>query len=89
VAPGILSQAAPPLGAMFVLMALLSAGTFFLSRAAGDQMPEQENPAELKSALIFGAIYAVVIFAVAAAKEYFGTGGLYVVALLYHSSSHE
>jgi uncharacterized membrane protein (DUF4010 family) len=82
VAPGILSQAAPPLGAMLVLMALLSAGTFFLSRAAGDQMPEQENPAELKSALIFGAIYAVVIFAVAAAKEYFGTSGLYAVALL-------
>jgi uncharacterized membrane protein (DUF4010 family) len=82
VAPGILSQVVPPLGAMFVLMALLSTGSYFLSRGARDEMPEQENPAELKSALIFGAIYAVVIFAVAAAKEYFGTGGLYVVALL-------
>jgi uncharacterized membrane protein (DUF4010 family) len=82
VAPAILAQLAPPLGAMFVLMALKSAGTYLLSRGARDTMPAQENPAELKSALIFGAIYAVVIFAVAAAKEYFGTGGLYVVALL-------
>ena len=56
VAPGILSQVAPPLGAMFVLMALISAGAYFLGRGARDEMPEQENPAELKSALIFGAI---------------------------------
>jgi uncharacterized membrane protein (DUF4010 family) len=27
-------------------------------------------------------VYAVVIFAIAAAKDYFGTGGLYVVAVL-------
>jgi uncharacterized membrane protein (DUF4010 family) len=82
VAPGILGQVAPPLGAMFVLMALISAGIYFLSRGTRDELPEQENPAELKSALIFGAIYAVVIFAVAAAQDYFGTGGLYVVAVL-------
>ncbi|HEU5101108.1 MAG TPA: DUF4010 domain-containing protein [Roseiflexaceae bacterium] len=82
VAPGILGQVAPPLGAMFVLMVLISAGTYILSRGGRDEMPEQENPAELKSALIFGVIYTVVIFAVAAAKDYFGTGGLYVVALI-------
>jgi uncharacterized membrane protein (DUF4010 family) len=82
VAPGMLGQVVPPLAAMFVLMALISAGTYFLSRGARDELPEQENPAELKSALIFGAIYAVVIFAVAAAQDYFGTGGLYLVAVL-------
>jgi uncharacterized membrane protein (DUF4010 family) len=82
VAPGILGQVAPPLGAMFVLMALLSAGSYVLSRGARDEIPQQANPAELKSALIFGVVYAVVIFAIAAAKDYFGTGGLYVVAVL-------
>jgi uncharacterized membrane protein (DUF4010 family) len=82
VASGILRQVALPLGAMFVLMALLSAGTYVLSRGERNEMPEQANPAELKSALIFGALYAVIIFAVAAAKDYFGTGGLYVVAML-------
>jgi uncharacterized membrane protein (DUF4010 family) len=70
VAPGILGRVAPPLGAMCVLMALISAGASFLSRGARDELPEQENSAELKSALIFGAIYAVVIFAVAAAQDY-------------------
>ena len=45
-------------------------------------MPEQENPAELKSALIFAAIYAAIIFATAAVKEHFGGGALYVVAVV-------
>ena len=47
VAPGILGQVALPLDAMFVLMALLSAGIYFLSRGAHDEMPEQTNPADL------------------------------------------
>jgi len=41
VASGILSQAAPPLGAMFVLMALLSAGTYFLSCALATRCPSK------------------------------------------------
>ncbi len=45
-------------------------------------MPEQKNPAELKPALLFGALYALVLLAVAAAKEYFGSAGLYVVAII-------
>ena len=45
-------------------------------------MPPPENPAELKSALIFGALYAIIILAVAAAKDHFGSRGLYVVAVL-------
>jgi hypothetical protein len=45
-------------------------------------MPAPENPAELKSALMFGALYAIIILAVAAAKDHFGSQGLYVVAVL-------
>lgn len=48
-------------------------------RDAGE-MPEQENPTELKSALIFGAMFAVVLVAVAAAKQYFGDAGIYAAA---------
>ncbi|QKK08705.1 MAG: MgtC/SapB family protein [Planctomycetota bacterium] len=44
------------------------------------EMPEQENPAELKSALVFGGLYAVILFLVAAAKAWFGDAGLYAVA---------
>jgi len=43
-------------------------------------MPVHENPTELKSALLFGLIYAAVLFAVAAVRERFGSRGLYVVA---------
>lgn len=83
VAPGTLARLAPPLGAMLGLMILLSAGMYFLNRGQeAEEMPEQENPAELGSALWFGALYALVLFAVAAVKDHFGSSGLYVVALL-------
>ena len=36
----------------------------------------------MKSALGFAALYAIVVFAVAAAKQLFGQRGLYAVALL-------
>ena len=41
----------------------------------------QENPSELKSALGFATLYAIVVFAIAAAKEHFGERGLYTVAI--------
>ena len=82
VAPGILAEMAPPLGIMLALMLLLSAGMYMLGRKNHEPMPEQGNPADLKSALIFGAIYGLVILGVAAARDYFGEGGLYLVALI-------
>ena len=44
--------------------------------------PKLDNPAELKPALIFGAVYAIIIFIVAAAKEMFGDPALYLVGFL-------
>jgi uncharacterized membrane protein (DUF4010 family) len=43
---------------------------------------EREPPSSLRSAVVFGLLYAAVLFAVAAAKEYFGNAGLYGVAFL-------
>jgi uncharacterized protein DUF4010 len=48
-------------------------------------MPEQKSPAELKAALVFGALYALVLLAVAAAKQHFGSAGLYVVAIIQNA----
>jgi uncharacterized membrane protein (DUF4010 family) len=45
-------------------------------------LPEQGNPAQFKSALVFAALYAVVLLAVALAKAYFGNRGLYVVGVI-------
>jgi len=82
VAPAHLAATAPPLVILLVVMLVLSLGVWYLNRDEQNEMPEQENPSELKSALVFGAIYAVVILAVAAAKTHFGERGLYVVAAI-------
>ena len=49
---------------------------------AAQETPEPANPAELKSALLFGVLYAAVLLAVAFARDRFGTAGLYTVAVL-------
>jgi uncharacterized membrane protein (DUF4010 family) len=80
VAPEFLPVAAPPLILLLILMAVCSFALWFRNRQERDEMPEQENPSEMKSALLFGLIYAVVLFVVAAVKESYGNRGLYVVA---------
>ena len=47
-----------------------------------DDMPEPENPAQFKSALVFGLLYGLILLAVAFTKETFGNKGLYIVAII-------
>ncbi len=83
VSPNHLKTIAPPLITMTVLMALISAGLYFFKKENDKgEIPEPDNPAQLKSALFFGLLYAVIIFAVAVVKDYFGSGGLYAVSIL-------
>ena len=82
VAPEFLYRAAPPILVMLVLFAVLSSVMWFRSRNQQNEMPAQENPSELKSALLFGLLYAIILLAVAAAKDMFGNKGLYVVAAI-------
>ena len=60
----------------------LALGFYFPGRKHAAKMPEQKNPAELKPALLFSALYVFVLLAVAAAKQYFGSTGLYIVAII-------
>ena len=82
VAPGRFLELAPPLAAMLGVATVLSAGAWLLSRRRGQDPPPPSNPAELKSAIFFGAIYAAVLLAVAFARDRFGTAGLYTVAAI-------
>jgi uncharacterized membrane protein (DUF4010 family) len=82
VAPGSLASLAPPLLAMLAVMTSISFAAWYFGRNTSGEMPEQGNPSQLRSALIFGGLYAVILLAVAAAREYFGESGLYVVAVL-------
>jgi uncharacterized membrane protein (DUF4010 family) len=66
-----------------ILMALAAAPAFVLwlrIRREAAPIPEQKNPTQLTSAVVFGATYAIVLFALAAAKQYVGDQGLLLVA---------
>ncbi|MFN8005251.1 MAG: MgtC/SapB family protein [Acidobacteriota bacterium] len=80
VAPAFLRIAIWPLAALMATLVALVTLLWFWWRGQSDAMPAQENPSELKSALIFGALYAGILFAVAFVKETFGDRGLYFVA---------
>jgi uncharacterized membrane protein (DUF4010 family) len=69
---------------MLAWVAVLAAAAYFQGRrGAGDgKLPEAANPAELKPALIFAGLYALVIFAVALVKDRYGDRGLYPVAVI-------
>jgi uncharacterized membrane protein (DUF4010 family) len=82
VAPGNFTKLGPPLAAMLIVCCAIAAVAFRFTPGKSAELPAQGNPAELKSALFFGALYAVVILAVAAAKDHFGSSGLYTVAVL-------
>ena len=80
VAHGSFTVLAPPITAMLGVAAVLSAVVWLADRREEAEPPEPSNPAELKSAILFGLIYAAVILAVAFAKQHFGKAGLYAVA---------
>jgi uncharacterized membrane protein (DUF4010 family) len=80
VAPAFLPTAAPPLTTMLILLAAGSFVIWYGHRHEEEKMPEQENPSELKSALTFALIYAIVLLLVAAVKERYGDLGLFFVA---------
>jgi uncharacterized membrane protein (DUF4010 family) len=82
VAPASFRTAFPPLAILFVVFLALSAVAWRLGRSGSPTPPDLENPTELKSALVFGAMYAAVLLAVAAARTWFGTQGIYAIAAL-------
>jgi uncharacterized membrane protein (DUF4010 family) len=71
-----------PVIALLIINILISALAYLRIRSQPAQTPVLDNPAELKPALLFGLLYALVIFAVAAVKDLFGERALYVVAIL-------
>ena len=82
VAPAFLSTAGAPVVALMLLTMVPAFAAWYRVRKEPSQMPEQENPTQLKSALLFGGMYALVLFALAWAKEYVGTEALYALAVL-------
>lgn len=82
VAPEFLATAAAPVVILMVLTFLPALLAWYRVRGAPSEMPEQGNPTQLKSAILFAAMYAAVLLALAAAEKYFGGRAMYVVAFL-------
>lgn len=81
-APKFLAVAGWPIGVVLVALAAVCLVLWWLSNKEKAELPEQGNPSELKAAIIFAWLYALVLLAVAWAQENFGTRGLFVVAVL-------
>jgi len=75
-------------GMALPLIAMFCAGlvpSFFIWRKSSRQdspIPETRNPVELKQALVFGLLYAIVLLAVSAGQHLLGNKGVYIVSLL-------
>jgi uncharacterized membrane protein (DUF4010 family) len=82
VAPSKFGALAAPIGVMLGVKVLVAGVAWFSGRHGVTEPPEQENPAELKTAILFGVLYAAVLLAVAWARDWFGTAGLYTVAAI-------
>ena len=80
VAPEFLRTAALPVLVMMLLTLVPALVLWLRARRHRTETPEPENPTQLKSALLFGLMYAVVLFALAAAESFAGDQGLYAVA---------
>jgi len=83
VAPAQAGVLVPPLLALGAFFVLLCSVAWKRRAPAEVRVEHAEQAAELRPALVFGLIYAAVLFAVAAARHYFaGSGALYAVAAI-------
>lgn len=72
----------PPLVAMMFAFGLIAAVTHRISEKRGRHTVGEAPPSELKNAVMFGLLYAVVLVIVAAARQHFGHSGLYAAAAI-------
>lgn len=82
VARGAFPAMAPPLALLLAVAVGVAAVLWIGVRREPAEVPEPGNPTELRSALLFGFLYAAVLLAVAAAKEHWQGSGLWVVSVL-------
>jgi uncharacterized membrane protein (DUF4010 family) len=76
----LLAAAAVPLLVMLGLFVVLAVVIWRTATAPGQLTLDPGNPSELKPAILFGALYAIVLFVVAAGEDLLGDVGLYAAA---------
>ena len=71
-----------PLLALFLVPAIGAVITGLAGRSSDSEDVKVSNPFELKTALEFGLIYALILLVTRAAQEYLGEAGVYVASVL-------
>ena len=82
VSPALLGAALVPLAGLFGLMSAIAGALWISHRQVCPGARPGGNPAELRWAITFGLAYGVILLAVAAAKDLFGDGGVYLIAAI-------
>jgi uncharacterized membrane protein (DUF4010 family) len=82
VSPDFFLKAVLQVGILALLTFLPGLTIWYLGRHRPATMPDQENPTQLKSAVVFGLMYVIVLFALAMAKMHLGGQGLLAVSAL-------
>lgn len=72
VAPMLLREAVLPLSTMMAFMTILSIVLLMKIDAKHMQPPNLENPAQIRTAIVFGVLYAAILLLVTAIREKFG-----------------
>lgn len=72
----------PPLLAMLAWGAVVAAVLYRFTTRTGVAFSEDSPPSELRGAIVFGLLYAIILVAVAAARKHLDDSGLYLAALL-------
>jgi uncharacterized membrane protein (DUF4010 family) len=82
VAPAFLPVAARPVLVLAAVMAASAAVLWLRTRGEAAVSAEGQQPASLKTAFTFAALYGVVLLAVAVVNDRYGAQGLYVVSTI-------
>ena len=83
--PGLVRQVVVPLAAMLIAGVIAVYILWRRGRAEEKADPggvELSNPLRLKTAITFGLVFAVVLVAVEAANEFFGSAGVYIASII-------
>jgi uncharacterized membrane protein (DUF4010 family) len=80
VAPGFLPVAAGPMAIMLGFFAVAAVLAVRTTTGPAESPLDPGNPSELKPAVLFGALYALVLFVIAAAQDVLGNVGLFAAA---------
>lgn len=79
-APGHFYELAPPIAIMLGTFVVASLISWVRLQEQNEAPAEPSNPTEFKSALIFAGLYALVLWALAASRQYLNEDALYWVA---------